>query len=219
MTKKILLGLIMISLLIMTGCSIEQLSEVSDEDLERVAGTLAEKAIVCNEPYMRYASGCCLDKNKDNICDNEVIIEDSAETSREYLLEEEVSLSLEEITKYSTGVVGAKGNFVSYRLLKDEHTIMLSELCEDPECKYTLLVNNMELELHPYGGITGNYLMYYCDKHNCIEDFFGSKITATLRIIKEGTIIDDTRTIELKKGNEPEESIMPVPTPFPVGIY
>ena len=55
------------SLIILTACQGVDMSQVSDADLARITG----KAIVCNEPYMRFGTSCCLDKNNNDICDND----------------------------------------------------------------------------------------------------------------------------------------------------
>ena len=76
--KKILLLLLLISLIvILIGCEQIDISKLSDKDLERIA----EKAIVCNKPYVRYEMGCCLDQNNNNICDkDEGLIEEEKTT-------------------------------------------------------------------------------------------------------------------------------------------
>jgi len=67
--KKIMISMILtsIAILLLAGCENIDLSKVSDEDLARIS----EKAIVCNDPYIRYASGCCLDHNDNKICDKD----------------------------------------------------------------------------------------------------------------------------------------------------
>jgi hypothetical protein len=63
----LLLGLTMIFSLVLSGCSEIDVSSLSDEDLERIS----EKAVVCNEPYIRIGVECCLDTNGNNICDSD----------------------------------------------------------------------------------------------------------------------------------------------------
>ncbi len=65
--KKYILGLILIIAISLYGCEGVDLSKVSDEDLAR----LSEKAIVCNEPYIRFGTSCCLDQNNNKICDRD----------------------------------------------------------------------------------------------------------------------------------------------------
>src|SRR3989338_9080384 len=74
--KHIILSLLLLSLFTVVGCEGFDLSQVSDRDLERIA----DKAIVCEEPYMRFETGCCLDRNANSICDSdEGIAEEGAE--------------------------------------------------------------------------------------------------------------------------------------------
>lgn len=65
MNKYIIFFLIILFLL--SGCQGIDLEQVSDDDLERIA----EKAIVCEKPYMRFGTGCCLDQNDNSICDTD----------------------------------------------------------------------------------------------------------------------------------------------------
>ena len=50
-------------LFFISGCKDVDLSKVSKEDINKI--------IVCEPPYMRYASECCLDANNDSICDRD----------------------------------------------------------------------------------------------------------------------------------------------------
>ena len=52
-------------LFVLTGCDSIDFSKLSDRDLERIS----EKVVVCNPPYIRFATSCCLDQNENNICD------------------------------------------------------------------------------------------------------------------------------------------------------
>lgn len=65
--KKYILGLILINIVFLTACENIDVSKVSDEDLAR----LSEKAVVCNEPYIRFGTSCCLDQNNNKICDRD----------------------------------------------------------------------------------------------------------------------------------------------------
>lgn len=81
--KKIILGILII-LLFIVGCAGVDVSKVSNEDLERIAS----QVIVCNQPYIRFATGCCLDQNNNTICDNDEATEIIA-TINETITEEE----------------------------------------------------------------------------------------------------------------------------------
>ena len=52
-------------ILILAGCQNGQL------DLSKVSEKDVDKLIKCEQPYMRHASGCCLDQNDNNICDSD----------------------------------------------------------------------------------------------------------------------------------------------------
>lgn len=65
MRKTILLMILIASVFILSACEGIDLSQLSDEDLARIA----DQAIVCNAPYMRFGLGCCLDEDNDSICD------------------------------------------------------------------------------------------------------------------------------------------------------
>ena len=65
--KKIIFSLLVLLVLVVSGCENIDISKLSDEDL----GRIAEKAIVCNEPYIRFGTSCCLDKDSNSICDRD----------------------------------------------------------------------------------------------------------------------------------------------------
>lgn len=67
MKKLFILSLIFICVLFLIGCQGIDLEKVSDTDLERIS----EKAVVCNKPYIRLGTGCCLDQSNNNICDSD----------------------------------------------------------------------------------------------------------------------------------------------------
>lgn len=62
----ILFVLLILGLFVASGCEF---------DLEKGVGSLSEedidKVIKCEKPYIRHASGCCLDDNNDGICDED----------------------------------------------------------------------------------------------------------------------------------------------------
>lgn len=61
------LYIILILIFALTACENIDVSKISDQDLQRIA----DKAIVCNTPYMRFGQGCCLDQNNNSICDQD----------------------------------------------------------------------------------------------------------------------------------------------------
>lgn len=62
-----LFGLLLLSVVLITACENVDVSKLSDQDLQRIT----EKAIVCNSPYIRFGTSCCLDKNNNTVCDND----------------------------------------------------------------------------------------------------------------------------------------------------
>jgi hypothetical protein len=60
--KKIILGLIIISMLIIVGCS-------------------KQAAVVCNAPYIQKGAECCLDRNDNKICDSDEGVVQATETT------------------------------------------------------------------------------------------------------------------------------------------
>jgi hypothetical protein len=67
MKKLILLSLLLMSLIFLSACDGIDISNLSDEDLERISN----KAIVCNSPYIRFEMGCCLDNDNNSVCDKD----------------------------------------------------------------------------------------------------------------------------------------------------
>ena len=67
MEKKLLISVFLLLVIAVYGCESIELSKLYDEDLERIS----EKAVICNEPYIRFGSSCCLDQDENNICDKD----------------------------------------------------------------------------------------------------------------------------------------------------
>ena len=65
MKKSIGTVSVIICILFLVGCNGIDISSLSDKDLERISN----KAIVCNDPYIRVGTECCLDKDSNSICD------------------------------------------------------------------------------------------------------------------------------------------------------
>ncbi len=78
----ILFAILLLSLLTFVGCESVDLSNISDEDLERIS----EKAVICNEPYIRKGIDCCLDRDGNQICDAD---ERGVGTSDDVVIEKE----------------------------------------------------------------------------------------------------------------------------------
>ena len=60
MRKEAVLVIFLSGIMLLSACEKIDVSKLSDKDLERISKEL----IVCNAPYIRFASSCCLDKNK-----------------------------------------------------------------------------------------------------------------------------------------------------------
>jgi len=65
--KKIILISVLILVLVLVGCENIDVSQLSDEDLERVS----DKAVICDKPYIRVGMECCLDQDDNSICDKD----------------------------------------------------------------------------------------------------------------------------------------------------
>src|SRR3989338_9555108 len=96
MKRIFLLGVLIMGILIV-GCENVDVSQISDQDLERIS----DKLIVCNNPYMRFASGCCLDQDTNGICDKDERDLTEAEEKAEQVVsgEEKVTPPVEETEK------------------------------------------------------------------------------------------------------------------------
>jgi hypothetical protein len=63
--NKFFIIVLLFALVVITACDNIDVSKISDEDMARIANN----AIVCNSPYIRFETGCCLDQNNNNVCD------------------------------------------------------------------------------------------------------------------------------------------------------
>ena len=68
MKKYIIVGAIIL-VLFLSGCTAGTFdtASVSNEEIKRIANNV----ISCEDPYMRYATGCCLDENNNSKCDGD----------------------------------------------------------------------------------------------------------------------------------------------------
>jgi hypothetical protein len=72
--KNVLLIGLLLLILVSSGC------------LDSPASQQVTPEIVCNSPYIRFGSTCCLDQNSDNVCDND---ETTATTQQEIIQKKE----------------------------------------------------------------------------------------------------------------------------------
>lgn len=80
MYKAFLLIFCIISIV---GCSNIDLDKLSDDDLQRIS----ENVIVCEDPYIRHGMECCLDSDKNKVCDED----ESSSQSEEIIVDNEVN--------------------------------------------------------------------------------------------------------------------------------
>ncbi|MBU1974826.1 MAG: hypothetical protein KKG59_00305 [Nanoarchaeota archaeon] len=146
--KKIIILFLSLSIIFLVACQDVDLSKVSDEDL----GRLAEKAIVCEEPYMRFGTSCCLDQDANKICDEDetVNVADGVEEEtttpepEEILCEDECEENFCEDKEWIECNIGSDGckhptnkGFVKGRCFVGcikQSDCMIRELCEDNVC-------------------------------------------------------------------------------------
>lgn len=131
--KKAILFIIFLFLIIITACKQIDISKLSDEDLERIS----EKVIVCNSPYIRHATDCCLDQNNNKICDED---------------EKETKISLEKIETKSSPKEekynGCSDDLLENYPLLDDETIKRFNDCNNREsCINSLSLNIPNLRL------------------------------------------------------------------------
>ncbi|KKP28283.1 MAG: hypothetical protein UR15_C0028G0007 [Parcubacteria group bacterium GW2011_GWA2_31_28] len=70
MKETLLIGFLLVSILILAGC--EQV-DISKLDLSKINPDDLNKLVICNKPYIRVGTECCVDKDDNNICDNDEI--------------------------------------------------------------------------------------------------------------------------------------------------
>ncbi len=70
MKSKLIIGLLIVSVFLLAGCNVNT-GEVVKEVREQLTQEDINKVITCNPPYIRYGAECCLDQNKNSICDND----------------------------------------------------------------------------------------------------------------------------------------------------
>lgn len=74
MKKLFLAALILICIISLSACDVG-VNKLNDSAIERINS----KAIVCNEPYIRYGASCCLDQNDNIICDEDEAVGEQEE--------------------------------------------------------------------------------------------------------------------------------------------
>ena len=69
--------LLVITMMLVSACDSVDVSRVSDKDIQRIANNV----IVCNAPYIRFGSSCCLDQNNNSVCDKDEGLPDTINSS------------------------------------------------------------------------------------------------------------------------------------------
>ncbi len=89
--------------------------------------TKAIDEIVCNSPYIRYSTGCCLDQNNDSICDKEDILEFPEENKTGGTIEEtpKKDLKFSEKIKNFTNKVGKFFSLVGENISKNKKYLFI----------------------------------------------------------------------------------------------
>ncbi|MBW2981422.1 hypothetical protein KY343_00950 [Candidatus Woesearchaeota archaeon] len=111
MNHKITIGLLIILTILISGCTDEQVAmfrekyepEIRAEVQDIVDESISAHAVnpvVCDAPYIRYGTGCCLDKNNNKICDND---ESEPEEPEPYIPEPEGDYEVEVYMFYGEG--------------------------------------------------------------------------------------------------------------------
>lgn len=148
--------MLILILLLLSGCSEVDVSNLSDEDLERIS----DKAVVCNEPYIRVGVECCLDEDQNNICDRDETLSDinsegdegGLEATVEYKDSEESESGLEATVEYKDAqevevtveddLVIVEDNSVTDDILIDSEEIENDVIVEDGSVTDDMLIGD-----------------------------------------------------------------------------
>jgi len=155
MNKISIFGLLVLSMFFLLGCQGVDISKISDADLARIS----EKAVVCEEPYIRFGTSCCLDEDNNNICDNDEVksdatklstdtetsdVIDGGEINNPTTTEEDYSFEINWIENKGYGPkVGITGDVIKYSLSIGG----VEESCKDKSCKGQLIVGDNSYNL------------------------------------------------------------------------
>lgn len=136
--KTAYLGIVIMALLFFSGCSGLDVSQVSNEDIQRIS----ENVIVCEEPYMRFGSGCCLDQNNNKICDNDET--GNQKTSNDVVLEENTNQTINNKVNDNEIKIELNNQDFTYMCYNGEE---VSDINKCPDISDTLKENKVEFEL------------------------------------------------------------------------
>lgn len=168
MKKIIIFSLLIISIILISGCDNVDISKLSEDDINKIAS----QVIVCNSPYMRFSSGCCLDQNNNTICDNDEKITDEEKPieSENQSIKDEGVLSAEEVYNQNIDMfkAGPGEVRVSHILVKTEEEAneILNQLIKGSDFKELAIEKSIE----PAARITGGDLGFF-GKGQMIQEF------------------------------------------------
>ena len=155
----------------MVGCENVDVSQISDQDLERIS----DKLIVCNKPYMRFASGCCLDQDNNGICDKDERDLTEAEEKAEQIVsgEEKVTPPAEDIDKeyfknskewqnvYSRALYRAIKGLTSIDFKDEQDNLYYAEKLSVNTYVITNTVDYYDaVSVVPYAALTKSYVLF-----------------------------------------------------------
>jgi len=135
MKIKVFLGILLISLLFISGCG------NGGENLEDSTGNVVidtpeeTNKVVCNEPYILVGTSCCLDQNDNSICDND---ESQSSPTGEPILSQ--SNTIEECH------IGGRFECESYIINNDKITLKLKSKNIDYQAPKSIYLPSIGLE-------------------------------------------------------------------------
>ena len=132
--KIVLLFILMFGLLVLSGCQ-------GDWDLD------ADDIIVCESPYMRFATGCCLDQNNNGICDSDEVVEEE-EVEDDELFDDCISYGLDIFECFEFHDFDANDIISTYYNLPSEFIVS----CEEEQLSVTgciLIYYGLEMPPRP----------------------------------------------------------------------
>jgi len=181
MNRKIMFVMLVLAIFLISGCTEEDIAKlkdkyepevkqtVQDAVQEALKNTSKETEIVCNNPYIRHADGCCLDKDSNNICDKDEeepevpIIDDPIDEEPEQT-KKEIKLTEIQLTKnrYQQKNPSVWGNTIVWEDYRNGNSdIYMRDLDSDKEVAIT---NYADDEINPF--IFLNMIFYVSSSDN-----------------------------------------------------
>ncbi|MFA5176206.1 MAG: hypothetical protein WC413_03025 [Candidatus Nanoarchaeia archaeon] len=155
MKFKVIFGLLVISLFLISGCENIDINGIS----KNLTAEDVNKIIACETPYMRFETGCCLDQNNNKICDedegitstpnseNLLDISGAVNKCNNYCMQEDYTTFLQNKLNVDINGDGKSDGLktctelkIVCTAIKNEETIVTEETTEN---KYAIDSNNM----------------------------------------------------------------------------